>query len=114
MSRATSESASVSSFDFNSIFNSALDDYKHRTRQDLTSHPLLTALQDCNSPDAVLTVLREQIPLFSQTQNVDDRLTRWLTPTVNVLNGFSALLGEGVSLVSITARHTPTSQQALV
>ena len=104
MSHATSEPSSVSRFDFTSIFNSALDDYKNRTRQDLTSHPLLTALQDCNSPDAVLAVLREQIPLFGRPQNVDDRLTRWLVPTVNVLCGFSATVGEGVNLVSTAAR----------
>jgi len=115
MSHATTETATESApvprFDFDSIFISALDDYKNRTRQDLTSHPLLSALQDCNSPDAVLAVLREQIPLFGQPQNVDDRLTRWLIPTVNVLYGFSATLGEGVSLVSIAARHLPAPQQ---
>ena len=114
MSHATSESASVSPFDFCSIFNSALDDYKNRTRQDLTSHPLLAALQDCNSPDAILAVLREQIPLFDQPQNVDDRLTRWLIPTINVLCGFSATLGEGASLVSIAARPMPPCWEALL
>jgi hypothetical protein len=99
MSHATSSSASSANFD--SIFNSALDVYKHRTKQDLISHPLLPALQACNSPDAILAVLREQIPSFSQSQNPDDGLTKWLVPTVNVLIGFSAALGEGVGLVNI-------------
>ncbi len=104
MSHATSESesTSVSHSNFDSIFNSALDDYKNRTGQDLASHPLLPALQACNSLDAVLGVLRNQIPLFGEPQNADDRLTKWLIPTVNVLCGFSATLGEGVSLVNIT------------
>ena len=99
MSHTTSSSASPSNFD--AIFNSALDAYKKRTKKDLTSHPLLPTLQACNNPDAVLAVLREQIPAFTQSQNADDRLTKWLVPTVNVLYGFSGALGEGVSLVSI-------------
>ncbi len=94
-------SSSASPFNFDSIFNSALDAYKKRTKQDLTSHPLLPTLQACDSPDAVLTVLQEQILAFSQSQNADERLTKWLVPTVNVLYGFSGALGEGVSLVNI-------------
>ena len=93
--------ATPSSANFDSIFNSALDHYKNRTNQDLTSHPLLPALQPCNSPEAVLAVLREQIPSFSESRNPDDGLTKWLVPTVNVLLGFSAALGEGVGLVNI-------------
>jgi hypothetical protein len=101
MSHATSSSTSTSPANFDAIFNSALDVYKKRTKQDLTSHPLLPALQACNSPDAVLAVLREQIPSFSQSRNPDDGVTKWLVPTVNVLLGFSAALGEGVGLVNI-------------
>jgi hypothetical protein len=99
MSHATSSSSSPANFD--SIFNSALDVYKRRTKQDLTSHPLLPTLQACDSPDAVLEVLREQIPSFSQSRNPDDGLTKWLVPAVNVILGFSAALGEGVGLVNI-------------
>ena len=99
MSHATSSSAPPSNFD--SIFNSALDAYKKRTKQDLTSHPLLPSLRACDSPDAVLTVLREQIPALTQSQNADERLTKWLVPTVNVLYTFSTILGAGVSLVNI-------------
>lgn len=66
-------------------------------------HPLLPSLQSCDSPEAILAVLREQIPTFSQSQNGgDDRVTKWLTPTVNVLHAFSAAtLGQGVGLVNI-------------
>ena len=98
MSHATSSNASPANFDL--IFDSALDAYKKRTKQDLTSHPLLPALQACNSPEAVLAVLREQVPSFSRSQNADDGLIKWLVPTVNVLFEFSAALGEGVGLVN--------------
>ena len=98
MSHATTSSASLSNFDF--VFNSALDAYKKRTKEDLTSHPLLPTLHTCNSPESVVAVLRDQIPAFTQSQNADERLTRWLVPTVNVLCGFAAVLGEGVGLVN--------------
>ena len=62
----------------------------------LASHPLLP----CDCPEAILTVLREQIPASSQPQNRDE-LTKWDTPTVNVLLAFFATLGEVVGLVNI-------------
>ena len=95
-------SASASSSRFESIFNSALDAYKSRTKQDLSSHPLLPALQSCDSAGAIITVLRRQIPAFSQSQSSDDSLSKWLIPIVNVLYVFSAALGEGVGLVNTT------------
>jgi hypothetical protein len=82
---------------FDLVFNSALDAYTKRTRQYLPSHPLLSRLQSCDSAEAVLAVLREQIPTFRYS---DDTFSMWLIPTVNVLHAFSANLGEGVGLVS--------------
>ncbi|KAH9990328.1 hypothetical protein BJV77DRAFT_621137 [Russula vinacea] len=80
---------------FVSIFNAALETYKRATKKDLASHPLLPSLQYCDSPEAILTALREQIPALSQSQNGDDRLTKWVTPAVNVLYSFSATLTSG-------------------
>ena len=98
---STVPSTSTSHSNFVSIFNAALESYKRKTKKDLASHPLLPHLQSCDSPDAILTVLREQIPAFSQPQNSDDGLTRWVAPTVNVLYSFSATLGNGVGPVNI-------------
>ena len=94
-------STSTSHSNFVSIFNAALETYKHKTKNDLASHPLLPSLQSCVSPEDVLTVLREQIPAFSQSQNGDDGLTKWVIPTVNVVYAFSDTLGQGVGLVNI-------------
>jgi hypothetical protein len=99
---STVPSTSTSQSNFASIFNAALESYKRKTKKDLASHPLLPSLQSCDSPEAILTVLREQIPTFSQSQNGDDGLTKWVTPTVNVLYAFSGTLGQGVGLVNIT------------
>ena len=93
-------SASTSQSNFASIFNASLESYKRKTKNDLASHPLLPGLQSCESPENVLTVLREQVPAFSQSQSSDDRLTKWVTPTVNVLHSFSETIGQCVGLVN--------------
>ena len=98
---STAPSTSTSHSNFVSIFNTALESYKRKTKKDLAEHPLLPSLQSCDSPEAVLTVLRDQIPAFNQSQNQDDGLTKWVIPTVNVLYTFSATVGQGVGLVNI-------------
>jgi hypothetical protein len=98
---STEPSTSTSHSNFLPIFNAALESYKRKTKKDLTSHPLLPTLQSCDSPEAILTVLREQIPAFNQSQNGDDGLTKWVSPTVNVLYAFSDTIGQGIGLVSI-------------
>ena len=95
-------STPTSHSNFAPIFEAALEKYKRKTRQDLASHPLLPRLQICDSPEAILTVLQEQTPEFNQLQNSDDGLTKWVTPTVNVLFSFSSTLGGVVGLVNIT------------
>jgi hypothetical protein len=101
---STVPSTSTSHSNFVSIFNAALETYKRKTKKDLASHPLLPTLQSCESAEAILAILREQIPEFSQPQNGDDRLTKWVAPTVNVLYSFSATIGLGVGQVNITGR----------
>ena len=98
---STEPSTSTSHSNFVPIFNAALESYKRKTKKDLASHPLLSSLQSCDSPEAVLTVLRDQIPTFNQSDNQDDGLTKWVIPTVNVLYTFSGTIGQGVGLVNI-------------
>ena len=86
---------------FQLIFNNALKAYEKRTKNDLLAHPLAAELQDCNSPTKTLTVLHQQVQGLDQSLSGDDRWTRWLDPTVNVLYMLSETLGEGVSLVSL-------------
>ena len=97
----TDPSTSTSQSNFASIFNAALESYKRKTKKDLASHPLLPSLQSCESPEGVLTILRDQVPAFSQSQSCDDQLTKWVAPTVNVLYSFSGTIGQGVGLVNI-------------
>ncbi|KAI0261203.1 hypothetical protein BGY98DRAFT_940678, partial [Russula aff. rugulosa BPL654] len=82
-------------------FNNALDTYKKRTKNDLLTHPLVLQLENCTSSSAVLALIHQQL---QGLQTDDDRLTRWLDPTVRVLQAFSETLGEGVSLAFSPAK----------
>ncbi|KAH9038295.1 hypothetical protein EDB84DRAFT_1098163 [Lactarius hengduanensis] len=92
------------SFNFQVIFGAALNTYKKQTKQDLATHPLSAQLQACNSPSAILNVLHDQVDQFNRSRSGDERLNKWLKPTVNVLYAFSEVLGEGIGLVFSPAK----------
>jgi len=92
-------SSSNQSSNFQLIINNALDAYKKRTKNDLLAHPLASQLQRIDSPSAILAVLQQQLQGLDQSRRSDERWTRWLDPTVNVLCTLSGTLGEGVGLV---------------
>ena len=89
---------------FQAIFNAALKKYENQTKKDLLAHPLASQLQSCDSINAILAILHGRVREFDQTRSGDERLTKWLNPTVSVLCAFSDALGEGVSLVSVDTR----------
>lgn len=74
--------------------------YERHTKNDLLAHPLAIELQNCNSPSTILAILHQQVQALDQSQSGDDQWTKWLNPTVNVLQSFSDALGEGINLVS--------------
>ncbi|KAI0265231.1 hypothetical protein BGY98DRAFT_1103165 [Russula aff. rugulosa BPL654] len=88
-----------SSSNFQLIFNNALKAYEKRTKKDLLAHPLAAELQNCNSPRNILDVLHQQVQGLDRSMSSDDRWTKWLDPTVNVLYMLSETLGKGISLV---------------
>ena len=87
---------------FQPIFNEALNEYKRKTGKDLNTHPLAEEIKGCDSPEAILATLQGKANELNQSKSGDERLTKWLTPTVNVLNALSATLGEGVGTVGPT------------
>ena len=91
---------SPSTPNFQPIFNDALKEYRKKTGKDLTTHPLAEEIKSCGSPDAILVILTGKANELNQSQSSDERLTKWLAPIVNVLNAFSATLGQGVGAVS--------------
>ena len=99
MSHSHPSTASLSNFQL--ILNSALEAYKKRTKKDLLAHPLATQVQSCNSPSAILALLQQQVLGEDQSQSSDDRWTKWLDPTVNVLFALSVTLGGAVGPVCL-------------
>ncbi|KAF8258960.1 hypothetical protein EI94DRAFT_1814243 [Lactarius quietus] len=101
-SKPTPPTAFSSNFKF--IFNKALKEYRKKTKQKLTAHPLAAHLDKCDSPVAILAILQDQVDQFIQSRSGDEQLQRWLVPTINVLHAFSETLGEGISLVFSPAK----------
>jgi hypothetical protein len=94
--------SSGSSSNIERIFLAALKSYKEKTKKDLKEHDLFRQLETCDSPAAILAVFQAKQFDSSRAGN-NDRLKKWLTPTINVLYAFSNTLGEGISLVNIDA-----------
>ena len=89
---------------FQPMFEKALKEYRKKTGKDLTAHPLAAQINGCDSPEAILTVLERIANELNQCQKSDERLTKWLNPTVNVLSVLSATFGQVAGLVSYSAR----------
>jgi hypothetical protein len=90
----------TSSTKFESIFATALTEYHKQTKYDITSHPLAAQLYSCDSPGAIIAVLRTQVHPFDQSQSADEKCTKWLVPTVHVLCAFSTTLSNRVEPVN--------------
>ena len=100
-SSAPATTAASSESRFQTIFQAALKSYRKQTKQDVLAHSLASQLQSCESTTAILTILQGQVREFEKNYEDDERLTKWLGPTVNVLNAFSATVSGGVSLVGL-------------
>ena len=86
---------------FQAIFQAAVKSYQKQTKKDLIAHPLASQLKSCNSTAAIITILQVQVQEFDKSRSGDERLTKWLSPTVNVISAFSATVSGGVGLVSL-------------
>ena len=95
--QATSSSSNVQ------LIIRALADYSKETGIDLSNSPFATALEQSNSPEAILQLLQQREKAFKEYRDVNRKLTNCLSPAVKVLQAFSGILGEAVSLVSYTS-----------
>ena len=89
--------ATTSYSNIESIFDAALKSYERKTKKNLKDDDLFKQLEGCGSPAAIIS--KFQVSQFDD--GGDDRLKRWLVPTLNVLCAFSDTLGEGLSLVIV-------------
>ena len=85
-----------------SVFSDALSSYRSQTKIDISLHPLLPTLQNCDSPESIRTVLHAQAPEFVTGEE------GWLTTAVDVLHAFSSTLGKRVGMVHIRQAYVPS------
>ncbi|KAI9434649.1 hypothetical protein H4582DRAFT_762083 [Lactarius indigo] len=125
---STSLQPSSSTPNFHPIFEKALKEYKKKTGKEISTHPLADEINRCTSIEAILNVLQGKANELNQSQTSDERLTKWLTPTVNVLDALSSTLGEGVgtvfpptkiifsamSILLVAAKGTAASRDVLI
>ena len=83
-----------------SILDVALESYRRKTKENLASHPVLPNIQQCGSSEDILNVLQEHWQI-NESQNSDDKILKWVIPTVKVLSAFSDILGKVVGPVNI-------------
>ena len=93
---------------FQLIIN-AFDDYAKQVGLDLTKNPLAEALRGCDSPNAVLDLLQGKAQSFKDYRDGARKLIGWLKPVVEVVHGFSGVLGQAISLVSQMRDDTSNS-----
>ena len=71
----------------------AFDDYTKQVGIDLIKNPLADALLACDSPNAVFELLQAKAHAFKDYRDGDRKLISWLMPVVQVVHGFSGVLG---------------------
>ena len=84
------------------LFESALHDYEQQTGIPLAKHPLAEQLQNCQSVDAVTTLLQEQARAFKDFRG-SDRIMKSLKSVVSALSRVSAVasLGHNIGVVRL-------------
>ncbi|KAI9432833.1 hypothetical protein H4582DRAFT_2131957 [Lactarius indigo] len=121
------QASSSSTPNFQPIFEKALEEYKKTTGNDLTTHPLATEIKGCDSPEDILAVLQGKANELNQSRSGDDRFTKWLNPTVNILNALSATFGNtagsvfppakiifsGIGILLVAANNTMANHDVL-
>jgi hypothetical protein len=100
----------MSSSNFQSILDAALDSYAKQTGIDLTKHPSANKLQNCRSPDDVLQILSERESAFKDYRDQYRNLIDRVRPVVQVVHALSAVLGEVAGLVSSVIVFVSSSQ----
>ena len=106
MSSAEQATSSTSSTSNIRLINHAFEQYVKITGDDLSKNPFAAALEQSDSPEAILELLQEREKAFKEYREGSCRLINGLNPVVNVLQAFSGILGEAVGLVSYAAHAT--------
>jgi hypothetical protein len=90
-----------SSTTFQALFDAALQDYKDKTGNTLTDHPIAKQLETCESVNSITAILQDQARNFREFRKSDGRLMKALNSSVGVLcaPSISSALNEAIGLV---------------
>jgi soluble cytochrome b562 len=102
MSSTVQEASSTSSTSNIRLITDALVDYTSTTGIDLSKYPFAAAIERANSPAAILELLQEREKEFKDYREGNQRLISCLSPAVNVIQAFSGILGEAISVSHIS------------
>lgn len=96
---ATVSESSV--FDFESLFQAAVEEYENQTGMYLLRHSLAIQLDRCNSLESITEVLQQQAHAFREFRGGNNKIITLLKQTVQILHKLSAhaALGEHIGLV---------------
>ena len=83
-----------------SLFNTALQEYKDKTGNNLSDHPFAKQLQECNSAESISTILEEQARIFREFRD-HGKLINSLKRLADILCSpfITTVLGEGIGVV---------------
>ena len=87
---------------FRVLFDAALQDYKDKTGNTLTDHPIAKQLETCESVDSITAILQEQARSFREFREDGGKLMKALNSSVDILStpSISSALNEAIGLVS--------------
>ncbi|KAI9451367.1 hypothetical protein BJY52DRAFT_107606 [Lactarius psammicola] len=86
------------SSNFHSILD-ALDKYAEQTGINLKENPFADKVMGCDSPNAVLLLLQENLKAFKDYRDQNRKFIDNLSPVVQFVHAFSGTLGEAASTV---------------
>jgi hypothetical protein len=84
---------------FQSIID-AVDKYAEQTGINLKENLFADKVKGCDSPDAVLLLLQENVKVFKDYRDQNRKFIDCLNPVVQFVHAFSGILGEVAGLVS--------------
>ncbi|KAI9434335.1 hypothetical protein H4582DRAFT_793574 [Lactarius indigo] len=85
---------------FQSILD-AVDKYAEQTGINLKDNPIADKINGCDSPDAVLLLLQDNLKAFNDYRDQNRKFIDCLSPVVQFVHAFSAVLGEAAGLVPL-------------
>ena len=80
---------------FESLFQSALEEFEKQTKINLAEHPLAAQLERCNSVQSITELLHDQARTFRQFRANDSKLMTVLNRTAQGLHTLSGIMTVG-------------------